>query len=323
MHVRSLVLTGVAAVVAAVAATAGIAANASPSAAGRPIKAIFFANPLPAYPDWHTADRCFKAETKRLGIKGVTQGPTGLQVNDQFVLDRITQAIAQKSYDALMAVPITPPAYEALFKRAKKQGMRIATLNTGAATTTQDLEVGTDYPHQGAQVAKEIAKRPGQQNVGIITNQPGGIGGVIISAFNRNLPPNVKVVATAFDSADPSKTADAVSAMLTAHPEINIVFSWEGTAVAGIETAIKEKNAVGKVFGVVNDLTPQVVDGIREGTIYGTSRQHFCTMAKDAVDLMVAKSKGQNVPKQTDTGTTFVTKSNLNQVLAQAKDEGG
>src|ERR1700755_2103890 len=108
------------------------------------VKSIFFANPLPAYPDWHTADKCFKAETKRLGIKGVTQGPTGLQVNDQFVLDRITQALSQKSYDALIAVPITPPAYESLFKRAKKQGMRIATLNTGAATTTQDLEVGTD-----------------------------------------------------------------------------------------------------------------------------------------------------------------------------------
>lgn len=320
MRVRSWVLIGVAAA-AATAVSSGIAANASDNAG--PIKSIFFANPLPAYPDWHTADKCFKAEAKRLGINGVTQGPTGLQINDQFVLDRITQAIAQKSFDALMAVPITPPAYEALFKRAKKQGMRIATLNTGSATTTQDVEVGTDYPHQGAQVAKEIAKRPGQQNVGIITNQPGGIGGVIISAFEKNLPPNVKVVATAYDSADPSKTADAVSAMLTGHPEINIVFSWEGTAVAGIETAIKEKNVVGKVFGVVNDLTPQVVDGIRGGTIYGTSRQHFCTMAKDAIDLMVAKSNGKTVPRQTDTGTTFVTKANLTQVLAQAKKEGG
>src|SRR6201989_3414365 len=198
MHVRSWVVSGgvLAIAIAAATAVSSGAANASHRAAGRPIKAIFFANPLPAYPDWHTADRCFKAETKRLGIKGVTQGPTGLQVNDQFVLDRITQAIAQKSYDALMAFPITPPAYEALFKRAKKQGMRIATLNTGAATTTQDLEVGTDYTHQGANVAKAIAKRPGQQNVGIVTNQPGGIGGVIISAFNKNLPPNVKVVAT-------------------------------------------------------------------------------------------------------------------------------
>ena len=88
---------------------------------------------------------------------------------------------------------------------------------------------------------------------------------MIINAFKKHLPSNVKVVATAFDSGDPSKTADVAEQMLTAHPEINIVFSWEGTAVAGITTAIKEKDKVGKVFGVVNDLTPQVVDGISGG----------------------------------------------------------
>jgi ABC-type sugar transport system substrate-binding protein len=284
------------------------------------VKSIFFANPLPAYPDWATADRCFKAETKKLGIKGVTQGPTGLQVNDQFVLDRISQAIAQK-YDGLMAVPITPSAYEPLFQRAKKSDMKIATLNTGDATKTQNFTVGTDYSVQGAQVAKNIGMRSGQQNVGIITNQAGGIGDTIINAFKENLPPNVKVVATAFDGADPNKTADATGQMLTAHPEINIVFSWEGTAVAGITTAIKEKKKTGKVFGVVNDLTDQVVDGINDGTIYGTSRQHFCEMAKKSVDMLVDVSKGKQVPAATDTGTTFVTKDNLDEVLAEAKDE--
>ena len=108
------------------------------SAASSPakLKSIFFANPLPAYPDWATADKCFESETAKLGIKGVTQGPTGLQINDQFVLDRISQAIAQ-NYGALMAVPITPSAYEPLFQRAKSKGMEIATLNTGTATKTR------------------------------------------------------------------------------------------------------------------------------------------------------------------------------------------
>ena len=291
--------------------------SASPSAASGGVKSIFFANPLPAYPDWGTADKCFNAETAKLGIKGVTQGPTGLAINDQFVLDRISQAIAG-DYDGLMAVPITPPAYDSLFDRAKKDGMYIATLNTGNATTKQDFTVGTDYPTQGAQVAANIAKRSGQQNVGIITNQAGGIGDTIINAFKEDLPANVAVVATAFDNADPAKTADVAAQMLTAHPEINIIFSWEGTAVAGITTAIKEKNKVGQVFGVVNDLTPQVVDGIKEGTIYGTSQQHFCEMAKQAVDKLVDVSQGKQVPAATDTGTTFVTKDNLDTVLAEA-----
>jgi ABC-type sugar transport system substrate-binding protein len=298
------------------------AASSPSGAASSPhkLQSIFFANPLPDYPDWATANTCFNSETAKLGVKGVTQGPTGLQVNDQFVLDRISQAIAQ-NYGALIAVPITPSAYEPLFQRAKTQGMEIATLNTGTATKTQNLEAGTDYGTQGAQVAADIGKRPGQQNVGIITNAAGGIGDVIINAFKSHLPANVKVVATAFDAGDPSKTVDVAEQLLTAHPETNILFSWEGTAVAGITTAIKEKGKVGQVFGVVNDLTPQVVDGIRGGTIYGTSQQHFCNMAKDAVDGLVAVSQGKQVPPTTDTGTTFVTKGNLDAVLAEAKNQ--
>src|SRR6201992_1182305 len=108
------------------ATSPGGAASTPTSGASAPGKlpAIFFANPLPDYPDWATANTCFQSETAKLGIKGVTQGPTGLQVNEQFVLDRISQAIAQK-YGALMAVPITPSAYEPLFPRAKSQGMEI------------------------------------------------------------------------------------------------------------------------------------------------------------------------------------------------------
>jgi len=86
---------------------------------------------------------------------------------------------------------------------------------------------------------------------------------------------------------------------------------------AGISAAIKQQNRVGKTAGVVNDLTPQVIAGIKDGTIYGTNRQHFCLMAQDAVKDFVAVSRGQTVPPLTDTGTTFVTKANLQQVLAE------
>ena len=97
---------------------------------------------------------------------------TGLQVNDQFVLDR-DHTIVQK-YNALMAVPITPSAYEPLFERLKSQGMEIATLNTGTATKDQNLEVGTDYGTQGAKVAANIGMRPGSRTSGSSPTRPAG-----------------------------------------------------------------------------------------------------------------------------------------------------
>jgi ABC-type sugar transport system substrate-binding protein len=312
-------LSAAAVFAAGVLALAGCAGSpaASPSSAGETgeIKSIFFANPLPSYPDWATADKCFRDATAKYGIDGKTSGPTGLSMDNQFVLDRITQSMAQQP-DAIIMVPIVPAQYEPLMKQAKSKGIRVVTLNTGDMTSSQDFTIGTEYSKMGAKIAKEIGKREGQQNVGIISNAPGGAGDIIIKALEANLPENVKVPATAYDNGDPSKTADTVTAMVKAHPEINVVYSWEGTAVGGITAAIREQGLEGKVVGVVNDLTPQVQDGINDGTIYGTSKQDFCAMTTKTVENLVKLSKGEEVPANTDTGTTFVTKENLAEVLA-------
>ena len=66
-----------------------------------------------------------------------------------------------------------------------------------------------------------------------------------------------------------------------------------------------------KVVGVVNDVTPEVVAGLKEGTLYGTSEQNFCGMATGAVEAIVALSKGETVEKVIDTGITFITLENL------------
>lgn len=273
---------------------------------------IGFANPLPAYPVWAEADKCFNDAVAKAGIKGQTSGPTGLQVDNQFVLDRISQYIATGS-KAIIVVPIDGPMYEPLMKEAKDKGMFVVTLNTGDTTTTQDVQLGTDYANQGALVAENIAKREGPQNVIVLGNQPTGVHRVFVDGFLKGAAKyaNVKLVNETYDQGDPAQTVDVVSRALTGHPEANVVLSWEGNAVSGITTAIKEKDLVGKVVGVVNDITPEVVAGIKDGTIYGSSKQNFCGMASGAVDAIVKLSKGETVPKNIDTGITFVTAGNL------------
>jgi len=284
----------------------------------RPVKKIAFANPLPAYPVFQEADKCFNEAVKKAGIEGVTSGPTGLQMDEQFVLDRISQYIATGA-DGLILVPFSSAMYEPLMKEAKAAGMYVATMNTGDTTSVQDVVLGTDYANQGKVVAENIAKRGGQQNVIILGNQPSGVHRVFVDGFVKALPAlgNVTLVAEAYDAGDPTQTTDVVSRTLTAHPDVNVVLSWEGNAVAGITTAIKEKGLTGKVVGVVNDVTPEVVAGLKDGTLYGTSKQNFCGMASGAVEKIIALSKGEAVPKSVDTGITFITAETLDQELAK------
>jgi ribose transport system substrate-binding protein len=273
---------------------------------------IGFANPLPAYPVWAEADKCFNEAAKAAGVNGMTSGPTGLQVDNQFVLDRISQYIATGA-KGIILVPLDGPMYEPLMKEAKAKGIWVVTLNTGTTTSTQDVLLGTDYGSQGRTVAENLAKRSGDQNVLILGNQPTGVHRVFVDGFVAGTAdhPNVKLIAEGYDQGDPAQTTDVISRLLTANPQANVVLSWEGNAVAGITTAIKEKGLVGKVVGVVNDITPEVIAGLKEGTLYGTSKQNFCGMAKGAVDAIVTLAKGGTVGKVVDTGITFVTLDNL------------
>lgn len=261
---------------------------------------------------WALANRCFASATKQLGIRGTTSGPSGLNVNNQYTLDSISQAIAD-NYGAIIMVPIEPPEFTSLMKQAKAKGILIATLNTGNSTTLQNVELGTNYTDQGQTIVANLAKRPGQQYMLALGQNAGGPQRLFVNGLEAGIKqhPNVHLVAQIFDNADPNQTTDVVDSALTAHPKANIVVSWEGTATQGIVTAIRESHKIGKVFGVVNDLTPESIAGMKAGEIYGISKQNFCGMATGAVKDLAAVAQGKKVPSYIDTGITFVTRHNL------------
>jgi len=288
--------------------------TSEPNAAG--VESIFFSNILPSYAPLAEADRCFLEEAEKQGVEAKTSGPTGQATDNQVNIDLVSQAIAN-GYDAIILQPIDKAQFTPVMEQAKAAGIYLATMNTADTTDVQDFTIGTDYAVQGATVAAAIAERDGQQNVGIIGPSANGThvlfrDGFIAGIKDQSLS-NVTYVAEAFDDADPNKTVDTVNSLLTAHPEINVVLSWTGASTTGIMAAIREKDAVGKIVGVVNDVTDETVQGIKDGVLYGTSKQNFCEMAIGAVDKLIALGKGESVPKAIDSGITFVTKDNVDE----------
>ncbi len=285
------------------------------SAGPRQIKSIYFSNVLPAYPPLGEANKCFLAEAKRMNIKAATGGPPGLTSDNQFNINLISQAIAN-GYDAIVSQPIDKAAFTPVMTQAKSKGILQATMNTGDTTSVQDFTIGTDYTNLGKSFASGISARNSEvQNVGIIAGFPSGTDNLFVKGFSDAASDksikNVKLITTQYDQGDPTKTADLVGQMLTAHPEINVVLAREGSAAPGVITAIREKNLIGKVVGLTDDVTPQVVEAIKDGIIYGTAKQDFCKMGKLSVTNLIAISQGKKVPKSIDTGTILVTKENL------------
>lgn len=117
-----------------------------------------------------------------------------------------------------------------------------------------------------------------------------------------------EVVCSQDTHGDQSEGQTAMENCLSAHPEINLVYTINEPAAFGAYTAIK---AAGKE----NDITVVSVDGgcagvrgIVDGSIDATSQQYPLKMASMGVEAVVGVAQGGTPPSgYTDTGVTLIT----------------
>ncbi|TGV75682.1 sugar ABC transporter substrate-binding protein, partial [Mesorhizobium sp. M2D.F.Ca.ET.145.01.1.1] len=95
---------------------------------------------------------------------------------------------------------------------------------------------------------------------------------------------NVTVAAVVYTNDDASKALDQANALLTAHPEVNVIASHMGTATQGGTAAIKSKGLTGKVVFVANGTAGGGEQGLADGTVYKLMLQDLCTAGSKMVD---------------------------------------
>lgn len=299
-------------------AAGGATPTAGAMAAGssRPLKTLLFVNPLPNYPAWKTIGACMKQEAQKNGISFSQSGPNGNNVDTKLMVDRLQQGIADKT-NALVTFPISAQQFDPVFQQARTAGLYVATLE-GGQTKNQNLNAGTSFTEFGQLAAKTVAAKPGKQVVAFLTEGPTGPAAIFVDAFKKAAAqyPNITIASTRYDGGDLTKTVDLATAMMTANPAINHFVTNEGGDTPGIIAAIKQKNAVGRVFLTTNSIYSGSVQGMADGIVYSFLLQNMCDIGKQPVDALVKLSKGQPVSANIPTQIAFATKSTVKQLTA-------
>lgn len=302
---------------AALAAAAMLTTGLAPVAAA-PLKSILFVNPLPAYPAWKLGGQCLGAEAKAKGVPYTESGPTDGTLNTTVMIQQIQQGIAN-GFGAIITFPATD-GFAPVLQQARDAGIVVGTLYGAAGTeNVSQVNVGANFATVGKIMVDAIAQRPGQQNVGLMIQAPVGAGKAFVDGFNAEAATtsNVKVVATVSTNDDASKALDAATALLTAHPEINVIASHEGTSTQGATAAIKAKDLVGKVVMVANGPAGGGKEGLDDGTVYQLMMQNVCGAGKQIADGVIDVNDGKTVPKQLDVGVQMVGKGGVDALVAQ------
>lgn len=327
MHLHNRFRTGNAVVLALLAVvtsacSSGSTASTGPSGAapaspGGKLSSILFVNPLPDYPAWKTIGDCMEKEAQANNVEFTETGPTGGNVNAPYMLDRIQQGVANK-VGAIVTFPLSADTFDPAFKRARDAGVKIATVEGSGDTQSQDLNAGTSFAEFGALAAKTVAAKGGQQNVGFLIDIKTGVAKTYVDAFTEAAKdyPNIKIVDTRYDNGDSTKDIDLATAMITANPELNHIVTNLGAATPGIIAAIKQKNAVGRVFLTTNSIYSGSVEGMKEGIVYSFLLQDMCAIGTTPVKALVDLAAGKEVPKDIPTRIEFATAATVDQLTA-------
>jgi ABC-type sugar transport system substrate-binding protein len=128
--------------------------------------------------------------------------------------------------------------------------------------------------------------------------------------------PNVTILDTRYDGGDVTQTVDLATAMMTAHPQLNMFVTNEGGDTPGIIAAIKAKGEIGKVFLTTNSIYSGSVPGMKAGIVYSFLLQNMCQIGRAPVDALAKIAEGQPVPANIATQIAFATRATVTGLTA-------
>lgn len=272
--------------VAALALALPCSMPSTPAAQAQGDEEYIMVSNVAAHPYWLDAQWGGEDAAEELGVKWTYVGPADFNTPEQ--VTTLEQIIARKPAGIIVAA-LEPDALTPAIDRAIAAGIPVVTVDTDAPNSKRMTYLGTDNYQAGRVMGERIAEvLGGEGKVGIAT-VPGqfnleerirGIKDVFAEKY-----PDLEIVAIVDDKNDDSATADAVVAMMQAHPDIDLVTSMNAVG-AGVAAALRQTGQVGKVKAVVFDITDPILDGVADGALDSTIVQRTYMMTYVGVHLL-------------------------------------
>lgn len=274
---------------------------------------ITFVTPLLGNPVWLAAKQGAEDAAAESGITVNWVGPSDIDMDEQ--VRQIELAIAEKA-DGIICCPLSPAIFETVYQQAQDSGIVVINTAVDTAENTRTAYIGTDYVNFGEQAARNLAEKLGGK---------GEVACLVTSLDTENQMaeleagkalwereyPDMKIVVTETSNSDTAQAANKTSAILDTYPDLDAVWCLESTSPLGVAQTLQERNMLDQICVLGIDDTEDVLDLIEQEMIWGTMTQNFYKMGYEAVKMIETVKNGGTVESVQDSGTTLVTKDNL------------
>lgn len=180
--------------------------------------------------------------------------------------------------------------------------------------------IGYDQKKAGQVIGEWVATHFKEGNIGLLTGYPGIVDTQRMDGFKEAIAknPGLKIVASQIANWNRADGQKVTESMLTAHPEISIIFSDYDEMTLGALSVVKNRHLLDKVKLVGFGAEQAGIDAVKDGTFQATVLVHEYATGYDIIDAINNFCiKGQSVDKVIYREPTVIDSSNVDKVGIQ------
>ena len=250
-----------------------------------------------------------------------TQGPEKF---DQTLQTPILNAVVQTKPDAIMMAPNDSKGMIEPIKAAIAAGVPVLCVDTTIDSDVQLADVSTDNVEGGRLAARGLADAIGKKGKVFVVNVQPGVSTTDQrgAGFKEEIAkyPDITFLGEEFCNNDANVAAQITAAKLQSDPDLAGIFGTNLFSAQGAAAGVREQGKTGVVKVVGFDAGPQQVQDLKGNVVDMLVAQHPGEIGEIAIQLLHEfLTTGKPIePKKYVTGTTLVTRENLDTPESQA-----
>jgi len=277
--------------------------------------------PKGVHPYYEPCYEGFQAAAKKYGVKVERVDPQKFDVTIQAKV--IEDLIAQK-VDGIAISANDDAGLVPVIADATKAGIKVITFDADAKSSARLEYIGTVNEAAGMAAGKKMAElMKGQGNLVILQ---GGLGASNLNertaGFKKAIAgTKIKLLEVTDVQGDFSVATNKTEALLQTYPDLSAIFAVSAEGAPAAAQVLKQQGKGGKILLAGFDDLKDTLEGIKDGTIAFCLVQKTFKMGWLSIEALLKATKGEKLPKETDTGVLFVTKQNVGNYMEDMKKE--
>lgn len=269
--------------------------------------------PKGVHPYYQPCFEGFKAAAEQYGVTADIVEPAKFELPLQVQI--IRNLIARK-VDGIAVSALGDAGLAPVIAEATRAGIKVITFDSGAPSTQALTYIGTNNRRAGYQAGRRMAAV--MKGTGKLVVLQGGMSAANLNqrtlGFKRALAkfgPGIKLLKVVDVEGDATVAARRTEELLRDIPDLDAIFSVSAEGAPAAASVIKQSPKAGKIVVAGFDDLDATLEGIRQGSISFCLVQKTFKMGWMSVEALMDATKGQPLPKETDTRVMVVNGANV------------